>query len=271
MQLHERLEGKSGKEKEAGKGPKDWKNLMESVVRWEELQEGETVNETQEDAPNQDWTEIGFQEAGDVLEHVLSEVMAFLELSGTVQDNNYHHLENNSNTIIIEPAEVFNHQETEPVTETVPTIIRRRLQSVTVPPDRSGELEELKTEIERIEVELQGLKKADNLVIKGKVGTVPPNNHHGLKMSTRNRHGESMKVSEIRKGVTRLGENGVIWKAKIDMQRMFREKKLLWGAVPPTTSATPAANDLQEKMLLGEAVPPPTTDKPTENDITEKR
>jgi hypothetical protein len=181
-----------------------WKDLLESVEKWEELQEGESAYENLEEEPDRDWTEEGFQEAGEVMENVLSEVMAFLELSGTVQDNNYNHLENYSNNIIIEPepAKVFNHRETETVTETVPTVPivnKRRLQSVTVPPDRSGELEELKTKIERIELEMQRLKKADNFDLKGKIRTVPPKNHHRLKMSTRrkNRHEESIEVSKI--------------------------------------------------------------------------
>ena len=68
-----------------------WKDLMESVESWEEIQEGDTENCIQEDVTNQEWTEKGFQEAGEIIENVLSEVMAFLEMIGTVKDNNYHH------------------------------------------------------------------------------------------------------------------------------------------------------------------------------------
>ena len=120
---------------------------------------------------------------------------------------------------------------------------------------------------------MQRLKKTDNLELKGKIRTVPPKNHHRLKMSTRkkNRHEKSLGVPKIRRGVKPTGENGVIWKAKIDMKRMFTEKKLLWGAVPPPTTATPAINNLKEKRLLGEAVPPPTTARPMENKTSKKR
>jgi hypothetical protein len=110
---------------------------------------------------------------------------------------------------------------------------------VTVPPDRSGELEVLQNEIEKIKSEM-------------KIRTVLPKNHHRLKMSTRknNRPEKSLGVPKIRRGVKPTGENGVIWKAKIDMKRMFTEKKLLWGAVPPPTTASPATSNLQ-----GEAAP----------------
>ena len=195
---------------------------------------------SQRDVLGQAEQEEGLQEAREVLEHVLSEVMAFLELSGTVQQEH----------------------------------IEKRLQSVTVPPDRSGELEGLQNEIEKIKLEMQRLKKADKLEVKVKIRTVPPKNHHRLKMSTRkaSRPEKSLGVPKIRRGVKPLGENGVIWKAKIDMKRMFTEKKLLWGAVPPPTTASPATTgNLQEKRLQGEAVPPPTTARPIENKISRKR
>ena len=91
-------------------------------------------------------------------------------------------------------------------------------------------------------------------------------------MSTRrqNRDEESIKNSEIRKGVIPIGENGTIWKAKIEMKRMFKEKKLLWGTVPPPTTATPAEIETQEKKLLCGAVPPSTTAAPIELKISEK-
>ena len=49
------------------------------------------------------------------------------------------------------------------------------------------------------------------------------------------------------------------------------EKRLLWGAVPPHTTATPAENGLPEKKLLEGAVPPPTTATPAENELSEKK
>ena len=59
------------------------------MEKWEELQKGEVDfnNENLEVWFKEDWTEEGFQEAGEVLETVLNEAMAFLELSGTVQAN----------------------------------------------------------------------------------------------------------------------------------------------------------------------------------------
>ena len=71
---------------------KGWKDLLESLERWEELQEGELENDNLEDWFAEEWTEDGFQEAGDVLEEVLTEVLAFVEMSGTVsvQTYNYH-------------------------------------------------------------------------------------------------------------------------------------------------------------------------------------
>ena len=69
---------------------KGWKDLQESVERWEELQEGELENDNLEDWFAEEWTEDGFQEAGEVLEEVLTEVLAFVEMSGTVQTHNYH-------------------------------------------------------------------------------------------------------------------------------------------------------------------------------------
>jgi hypothetical protein len=55
---------------------------------------------------------------------------------------------------------------------------------VTVPPDRSGELKVLQNEIDKIKSEMQRLKKADEPEVKVKLRTVPPKNHHRLKMST---------------------------------------------------------------------------------------
>ena len=53
---------------------------MESMERWEELQEVESENCIQEDVPKQEWTRKGFQEAGDIVENVLCEVMVCWEI-----------------------------------------------------------------------------------------------------------------------------------------------------------------------------------------------
>ena len=47
-------------------------------------------NENMDEWFAEEWTMDGFQEAGEVLEEVLEEVMAFMEMSGTVQTKNYH-------------------------------------------------------------------------------------------------------------------------------------------------------------------------------------
>ena len=69
---------------------------------------------------------------------------------------------------------MFTHLETALARGTVPTVTEKRLHSLTVPPDRSGELEELRNEIKRIEIEMKRLKKADNPEVKEKIRTVPP-------------------------------------------------------------------------------------------------
>ena len=76
-------------------------------------------------------------------ETVLSEVMAFLELSGTVQANNYHHqtfADTDKTEHESEPVELLEQLETAPASGTVPENDEKRLFRVTVPPDRSGEL-----------------------------------------------------------------------------------------------------------------------------------
>ena len=102
----------------------------------------------------EDWTEEGFQE-GEVLETVLSEVMAFVELSGTVQTSNYH-----------------------------PII-------VTVLPNRSNEMKDIENEIIRIEMELEKFPKVSKK--QTVVSTVPPN-YEVTKSSRRSRPGKSMKA-----------------------------------------------------------------------------
>ena len=105
------------------------------------------------------------------------------------------------------------------------------------------------------------IKKASKCAAEEKIGTVPPNNHHGLKKTSRSRQGKSRKVSGIRKGIKPLGENGTIRQGKLDMKRMFAEKKLLRGAVPQPTTATPT--EMTRTRLLRGAVPQPATATPT--------
>ena len=118
---------------------------------------------------------------------------------------------------------------------------------MTVPPDRTEELEEIGKEIRRIELELklENLNKSEtklesipHLVETLEVSTVPPN--IGLiRSSRRNRPEKTNK--KVRRGVEPVGENKIIWKAKLEMKEMFVKGRLLRGAVPPTTAVTPMA------------------------------
>ena len=56
-----------------------------------------------------------------------------------------------------------------------------------------------------------------------------------------------------------MGENGVIWKANLDMKRMFTSGKLLWGAVPPSSTATPS--NIEDKKSKCRKVPTGQTKK----------
>ena len=89
-------------------------------------------------------------------------------------------------------------------------------------------------------------------------------------MRRKSRHGEKRKNPEVRRGIKPMGENGTIWKAKIDMNKMFKENKLLRGAVPPPTTARPTEMVTEENKLLCRAVPPPTTATPAGAKKTEK-
>ena len=108
------------------------------------------------------------------------------------------------------------------------------------PPDMSGELAKIKNEIHRIEHELKELQKVKLTEEKEMIRTVPPITSR-LRLSTRrkSRHEENRKNPEVRRGIKPIGVNGTIWKAKIDMNKMFKENKLLRGAVPPPTTARP--------------------------------
>ena len=157
------------------------------------------------------------------LETVLTEVMACLELSGTVQANNYQHpisIEQCSDKSEQEPglAEQSEQLGTSEVTGTVPPVTpnkEKRLLDVKVPPDRSTELKQMEKEIEWIEMELGKFKQTE-------VSAIRPN--YEMKKSSRKcRPGKSLKA---RKGIEPMGENGVIGKSKQDMKRMFESKKL---------------------------------------------
>ena len=160
---------------------------------------------------------------------------------------------------------------------TVQTHTEKKLLFCTVPPDRSGSLENIVMEIRRLEEKLSLL--AQNASRSGTVppdrakqlpvSTVPPN--YAVAMSTR-RKMKNRKQEGVRKGVEPHGENGIIWKSKWQMKLMFTNGKLLRGTVsknvsrmisykykgeavtpstPPSTSSTQTGNGSKKKLLSG--------------------
>ena len=105
-----------------------WKRLLGSVEEWEELMvEEETQEQPKEvegtEGEQVEWTREGFLEVGEIMETILEEVNAFSELReitcGTVQANK---------------------------------------EATANPPDRAGEIETIKQEIERIEEQIEASK-----------------------------------------------------------------------------------------------------------------
>ena len=118
-----------------------------------------------------------------MLEAVLTDVLAFIEMSGTVQTNNYHqtNIAECSNQSLQEPGLVAESERLEnaEVSEAVPPIQpnrEKRLLSVTVPPNRSKELKVIENEIRRIEMELKKFQKCSKKHTE--VSTVPNNYDH---------------------------------------------------------------------------------------------
>ena len=85
------------------------------------------------------------------------------------------------------------------------------------------------------------------------VGTVQPDN--GLKLSSRRRR-PTKGFAKRGRGVEPHGENGIIWKAKRDMQRMFEAGKLVRG----TVVADPTASTLSGRP---EGSPAPSSTAPS--------
>ena len=157
------------------------------------------------------------------------------------------------------------------------TFKKKKLPSGTVPADRSGDLEKIRKEIELIESQIEKLRKVEHPrvavehpgldKIESKVGTVPPKTNV-QKSSRKSRVGKSRNAGGVaRKGIKPIGENGELWKAKLNMRRMFIKKKLLCGVVPPTSTATPTSKN-KMKLLAG-AVAPTSTATPTERNQEE--
>jgi hypothetical protein len=90
-----------------------------------------------------------------VLESVLTDVIAFLEMCGTVTANNYHHQENKDKAIVelsSEPKKMLEDQEMEASMASGTVLlekdkqVEKRSPSGTVPPDRRKELQEIGNE-----------------------------------------------------------------------------------------------------------------------------
>ena len=74
-------QGKESRKRKKEKLQKGWKDLIESVSTWEELQEEEeNYKHDLEEWSGEYWSEAGFTEAGNILEDLISEVIAFIEL-----------------------------------------------------------------------------------------------------------------------------------------------------------------------------------------------
>ena len=69
---------------------------------------------------------------------------------------------------------------------------------------------------------LKKVESIEKLETTEEFKTVPPK-IDGVKKSSRiSRQKKSRKSGEVRKGLKPIGENGVLWKSKIDMKRMFK-------------------------------------------------
>ena len=102
IQFMEAWKEKEERKRKQKKVQQGWKDLLESVEYWEELQEGETeyTDENLEEWFEEEWSEEGFKEAGTVLELVITDVIAFIEMCGTVTTNNYHQQEYEDKAVI---------------------------------------------------------------------------------------------------------------------------------------------------------------------------
>ena len=196
---------------------------MEKVSNWEETDD--IVLESEEKAMNdcsyQDWTLEGVSEAGNLLEDLLSEVIAFSELKehlrGTV------------------PLNYYNNE----LVGTVPQKPDLRLLCGTGPPDRTQELSKVEKEITNLKIMLSTLltphpllqKPEQTLVLSKKYNacTVPPDT--GVARTTRRRR---VEIKKDRKGVEPAGFNGKLWKSMQEMKQMFIRGKLMRGTVPTT-------------------------------------
>ena len=123
-----------------------------------------TQNENLDEWRSEDWTVEGFMEAGNILEDILTEVIAFAELKdmlekgeGTVQTNKHEHQTSSTSgksQLGLEEEQPCQEKEIrelqETVAGTVPPEPSRKLLRETIPPDRAKEIEKIRKEIGRI-------------------------------------------------------------------------------------------------------------------------
>jgi hypothetical protein len=286
IQFMEAWKEKEERKRKQKKVQQGWKDLLESVEYWEELQEGETeyTDENLEEWFEEEWSEEGFEEAGTVLELVLTDVIAFIEMCGTDSQAEQQCTQLDARGQA-EQSEGPSHQygEGAPLyqintrargddcqaeqqcsrrdsNQLDPAEQKCTQSDGTVPPDRREDLKKIENEIKNLEIEIKMLEKAKK-------------NKNNVQKSSRrkSRHEKSRIGEEARKGVEPAGKNGELWKLKWNMKRMFRESKLLCGtvpkippiitnkfqsgAVPPAPTATP----VPPKLPANSPVPPAST------------
>jgi hypothetical protein len=244
-----------------------WKNLMESVANWEEIDETELEYSEENLCAwfSENWTQEGVAEAGNIIEEILSEVIAFAELkeklSGTVQTNYSNHqktLKTDEKLNLLHDAQLrdklkWKNGQTEVGTNTENS--NMKLFGVTVPPDRKLELENTMQEILRLENLISTLGNR-----KPYTGTVPPDKCEmsqvsavppdiGNAKSTRKKNFKHFKKKSFaRKGVEPEGENKLIWKSQWEIRKMFEKGKLLRVTVPPTKTVKQPTVELKQNL-----------------------
>ena len=226
-----------------------WKNIMKSIETWEALDEldMEYSEGNLEEWFQNSWTEEGFLEAGNLLEDILSEVIAFIDLKekfvGAVPPNHQHQ----ENLIASKPSrmpevqpfgEPQGYQSVHKISTEVKSDIQNRLLCRTVPPNKSAQAKEIEEEILSLKNKIAALNPNTGAVPrkvckKYEPGTVPPD--IGVVKSSRRR--KNKMKTDGRKGIEPVGENGIIWKSKWAMREMFKRGKLCRETVPPKASS----------------------------------
>ena len=150
---------------------------MESVATWEELQEEEEnfKMEDYDEWSEENWSEEGFMEAGNIMEELISEVIAFSDLLvGTSLTNNHQHQSQvewsrDKDDQYLQVVQVGPTQNTvdygAKVGAVPPHIIKKLLLCGALPPVRSAELEILRCEIDGLEWKLNEIKKSQQKML----------------------------------------------------------------------------------------------------------